>query len=1540
MMRASAFLCLGFGLICSAADLSILVKTNSADGLGKGWGYPGLVRTVTLATAPADTTDGDGAIRIAATTLVRKGSHYTSFWLDLAQPVDLREKRVLFDAKSSCPATKALYVRFYNEGEKEPAWSFHSWNGQLKAEWRTFALQEALCMDGLAWEAKVVAERKASKIARIEFIIGTRDTEVEMDGFVDNLRVGPRLGTLADLDTFKTILPTTPLVVDGKPVAIVLHPATDAGAAAAQAVVAAVRERTGVALAARSATVADREFAQPAILLGDVFSNPAMLLLYARRLTPVDAVCPGPGGALLHTVYDPFGKGANALVLGAGDDAGLAQAASEFAKLVAAQAKGASLAMPRVFSQFYSAEFLKRHPYADDAENPKRLAQGLATGQRTLDRGKHCSIAADLASVAQRYQFTGHAVEAKLYVALWDLYAKSAVSDPRKFGGAWGFDSDFRSKEVVPGWDLIEEDPSLTDEERLRTVKHLGRWLAEAVVSSCAGAANSSHVPHNHQTFPALGTLYAGLYFSQGYELSEGPFWLGVADAIFQRQATYFKPYEDCNGYQWLTNGHLFSYALSRPDFTVFENGNGRKIIDFLIGNMDNLAIQVPYGDTGSWQCWTSELICLEAYAFATGDPDAGWAANLKRQTRSIRPGPLKFARLADDAPAPTRFNGVKVWPLEPAFYETHGASERPPLAACFDKISFRESVDPEAAYMLLDGLGNGGHKHYDANSIPRITQYDRIWLADNDYYKSPIKFHNSLMVFKDGQSSAMPPYTELLGSGETPRYGYSSTRVSDYSGVDWERVIIWLKPTQSFVVLDRLTAREADEYQFRLLWHGVGEAALDAGGLALTQKGPGMRIQLAPGPELSLLNDTELGANWRGYPHADPVVRSMTGIATVRLGEGESYLFATVLHGAPDGPPPAWDLRFPAGTDGLLLSSPEGSLAIGLGPARIPVEGGLFVTDAQVLVADGGLSLLGATQATHEGDILHQSAEPACVELDNADTNNAMDELTARAPTPNLKSGGDAPNLTPLWQVAPQPKEILLTGNSGTVGALATKPKLAVDPEPAKENVFSAKGANRIAALLDGTWAATDSSVMFEPDQKVTLTVRFEGAVEVNRVAWKQWWAATSSKKTAYKLQNAEVFLSSDDFQQDRRAFGSLRDPGPHPDWGDPLDYALTGKGSGTSIRLELTPQPGTAIYLAELHVFGEGKGKLSAASYDVSRLGLAQLGPDQQAILVGTRQGDVLCLDPETGAVLRSKRFAGAVNDLTAADLDLDGSDEIIVGRRDYWLTVLGSDLAERWSRELKYYRKPPAVNVVRTGDLDGDGKPEVICGGDNWRFYAFSGTGDELWNYESVHPSRSGAVADLDGDGKAEVICGTHYYWASVLNGEGLQQWRARFGPICRDVAVGSFDGNKTRGVVFGAGDGCLHYYDHKGTLRLKYNTGDEVVTVAAADLDGDGIDEFAGGSLNHNVYAFNAKGERLWRADLGAPLVRLLPLVSDTGPRLVAATHSGGVVVLDPAGRIVGRSDLGVAVVDLLVLGADIVAAGADGRLHRLQLPREN
>ena len=1191
----------------------------------------------------------------------------------------------------------------------------------------------------------------------------------DFGGTSNTIRTAPALATI---DALAAAAPNTTelgLVDHGRASAIIVCPDTSRGRAAAETIAETVLDRTGVPLEIAPGTKAQALVERPAILLGNIDNNPALVLLYARYLTPADSVCPGPGGALVHTVCNPFGRGGNVIVAAASSDEGLARAAEMVARAIRQQPKGRSLILPRLFDRQYGPSFLKRFSWAGEDAAPDRLEEGIREGRQALERGKHTSVAGVLASVAERYRLTGQSVEAKLFVKLWDLYAKSAKSDPRKFGGPWGFDSDFPSSQVVSGWDVIEHDPALTDAERLRTTKNMGRWLKEAVIPKCAGAARSERVLFNHQTFPGLGALYAGLYFSQQYHTVEGRQWLQIADAMFRRQMTCFKPHEDCNGYQWLTNGHVMQYSLARPDRALFENGNGAKIIDYCIGTMDNLGYQVPYGDTGPWDCWNSEMICLDMFAFATGSAEARWAANRKREIKQTVGTHAYYQQALGKCPS--RFNGVKVWPLEPRYYSTHTAAARPPLSRCFDKISFREAMEPRSAYLLLDGLSNGGHKHLDGNSLPRLTWFNRIWLADNDYYKSAVKFHNSVTVLRDGQAAPIPPYVELSGAGETENIGYSTTRVADYAGADWSRTIVWLKKQQAFVVLDKLTALAEDEYQFRALWHGVGTATCDDHGMLLTQKGPSLRIDVGPGPDLRLEPDPDLGANWKGYPHADPVVRSLQAIATVRLKRGESHLFASVLHGREKGTAGPWKIAFLKEAEGIRLTTPQGTIGVVLRAGRsghLPPE---VATDAKCVVAfDRTAALLGATFAEIAGQSVFHAKESRCIERQIPALSDWIAAAPVRSPVVHAGRAFHAPAHRFAWCRQP----------------------------------------------------LADRSPNRSPARKADFFVRL------------------------------------------------------------------------TNASLRSANRPDTILGI--------------------------------------TRAGKVVALSPD-GSVQWTVDTGTQLNDLAAADLTGDGKDEIILARQDYKVQVLDNHGKPIWTRELTYYRRPPHVNLVRTGDIDGDGVPEVIAGGENWRFYAYRADGTELWNYESVHPSRSGAVVDLDGDGKAEVICGTHYYWATALNSDGTARWKYRFGPICHDIATGRFKPDRTRGAAFGGGDGNVHVVDSHGKRLFTYATGDDVEHVVVGDLDGDGIDEILAGSLNNNLYCFDATGKRRWRLDLDSPISALATAANATRTTVVAGTTRGRLVTIGGNGTVQAISELGSPVRAILVRDGQSVIATADGRLRK-------
>lgn len=149
-----------------------------------------------------------------------------------------------------------------------------------------------------------------------------------------------------------------------------------------------------------------------------------------------------------------------------------------------------------------------------------------------------------------------------------------------------------------------------------------------------------------------------------------------------------------------------------------------------------------------------------------------------------------------------------------------------------------------------------------------------------------------------------------------------------------------------------------------------------------------------------------------------------------------------------------------------------------------------------------------------------------------------------------------------------------------------------------------------------------------------------------------------------------------------------------------------------------------------------------------------------------------------------------------LTAADLDGDGSQEIIYGgfygtnqgdRADVRaFTINGGELLEH-SRPFENLKIPLRVNALDAGDLDGDGHPDIAIAGrtqesEDREFSAIAwwsnGTVSHLV-FDNDNPSRLRTIliSDLDGDGRTELISGGRLelgdLWLADLRRWSLEQ-----------------------------------------------------------------------------------------------------------------------------------------------------------------------
>ncbi len=879
------------------------------------------------------TVDPDSGVMKVSAKAVRgsrpQSQHRVSMLL--SAPLDLRGRALIFDMRSGDLADFCR-VFLYNRGKPKAVWAFHSDADELKPEWDSVVLQRNFS-DRLNWHRIWSSDEAPSQVDRIDFVYGI--SSPRMDGQLTlelrQFRVGNETKYIGNsLKKAVKLDSSSRLVAPGSPAPVVLHPDSDAGRTAARTIVDAVRRSCGVELESRPGVRADGLLAVPAIMLGNVWSNPAFTLLYGRRLVIFDGVFPGAGHYVVTTLKEPVRRGVDVLAVGASDDAGLLRAAEAAAAMLAEHGGKGTLVTPQLFR-------------ADFGSDQEKMAQkvsfddGMKYAREVLASGRHMSLAKVLAEIGDRYHATHDSSDARLFAAVAKMYAESAAHpDPRRYGGPWGQDSDFAALGAISAFDLIEHDPALTDQDRLDVTLMFNRWVFEAVRSKAE--TQSFLVAHNHGTHGALGSVMAGLYFSKYYpEYPDGEILLRAGDRIFAIQNVAGKVHDDCNSYQWLTWEHVMRYAALRPDDTVLRNGVARAMADMLITTMDNDRYQTPFGDTGLWTCYRGECAPIAAAACLTRDPVFEWAADEKyrrwrdenRLWGSVRLG--NFSRGdVPETPAPAGYDGVHVLPLAPEFYRTEPPADGVPAAPkCFDKLSFRGSFDRGAFYMLTDGVNVGGHGHADAMSVERLMLHGRQWLGDNHYYQGAAQFHNTFTAVFDGLWTPYGPYAELTGYGADPELAAASMKMPG-ADFDWIRHLVWLRKSDSLAVLDVILPHRDGQAVLRQKWHCVGSPSADGASVELSQQGaPRMRLECNAGLSPLVTPEPDLAANWQEYPYAPGQVHAVEISRPAELRRGEPQGICTLWHGSSGGSAPAIAL------DGLQ----GGGVAFTLGGRRIAVQ-------------------------------------------------------------------------------------------------------------------------------------------------------------------------------------------------------------------------------------------------------------------------------------------------------------------------------------------------------------------------------------------------------------------------------------------------------------------------------------------------------------------------------------------------------------------------------------------------------------------------
>ena len=1172
-------------------------------------------------------------------------------------------------------------------------------------------------------------------------------------------------------------------------------------------------------------------------MLGSIADNPAMLALYARNWCCADSFYPGKGKYILSSLPEAFHPGQDIIVLDASDSSGLLAGTERLCKELAKNE-------PILPFLFVSSE-------AIPPNSPNEFNEGISQAKAKLAAGVHTSLGGELANIGKRYLKYRRSVDAHLFVEVARIYHADAISNPNKLGGPWGFDSDFRSFEAINAWDVIEHDPSLSDKDREDVLRMLACWLRDAMASEAMNGLGEQGVLHNHTTFATLGTLAGWLYFGKYYpNLREITLWEQIIKHNFGRQSDSFKVRDDCNGYAWLTWKHIALHALVTKDDAFFRSPILPHVIHSYIATIDNLGYTSPFGDTGNWN-WNSGGDFMRMVYAATRNPQAAFILayrNSRKIDAYLQNGFfISLPETIGKASSPS----VDILPLDRKFHSTFSSAGSPFPENGFDKCAFRDAFGINDFYLLADGINVGGHGHEDANSILRYSQYGRLWLADNDYFRKARKFHNTLMVLQNGESVKLNDYS-LLTAKSTESWG-------NYAVMDngpWQRIIIRFRQADGWALIDRVKATQSGRIRLTQRWNVIGEPNQTPEGIVFSQKGAKVRLCGDVMYPIVIKDDTELGQNWGGYPFAAPVVRVTDQILEGEAKQGSWFIL-----------PCLWSS---AETASFITRTPENTVLCRIGSHAWEIR----------FDGDGKPDVI-PTAPNSPAFSQHRAIEKAVTDEKNASA--ILSEHQA--------SGGDL-----FFYNAPENKKQFRLSFSGT--------------QATGDNILASVAANDVKAMNDGSWSGAGDSVMYNPEQKASWKLEFDNKLPVSAVKLMTWWG-TSSKGTTYNVDSFDVFADGN-----KVAHFSTADQS-YPNFGAPEELLCRFDTiHAKSIMVTAVPKPGSALYTCELLIGTKADADLrSIGTYTAMAAG-------SNGVLTGTDGGILECLDFK-GARKWHRKLPGRIGALCIPDNN-DG--RIYAGCSDM-LLILDKNGQEIARRKFPANRSNSGeVNVIKAADLNGDGTLEIIVGCSNWNAYALDAAGVQLWQFEVVHPCLALQTGDIDGDGKPEVMCGTKWNWMTVLKPSGSALWRVTFGPGCRAFALGKRN-NRCVYLAASAENGCVAFFSPQGKKVRDFDTGDEVRCLLPAE-DG----KIWMGSLNSYLYRLDETATIPEMKQFEGGITVIFPLKEG---KIAVGTANGLLYQISNDFRILQKDRLNAAVTHGIFAGGSLWVTLANGKLIQIK-----
>ncbi|MCX6910283.1 MAG: hypothetical protein NTY01_19870, partial [Verrucomicrobia bacterium] len=620
---------------------------------------------------------------------------------------------------------------------------------------------------------------------------------------------------------------TTHIVRNGKPAISIVAPASGIYKAQAVRLQAAIEELAGckVPIVHDDSPEAAVPIKGSLIVLGNRSTNATINELYNRYFLLTDLRYPRPEGFEVRTIHNPFGGGHNVILIGGSDAKGVDKATDALVATLRRSNASRSTSL--------SIGWLMEIKLGSGITVPRNVREmetwEASFGYRSVGYFGWNSISKRMAA----YYMSGDAFHAReaLRLAFPDKQAFKEITeidgemienkdDP--LAGAYHYASHM----MILFWDLIEESPVFSDEERLKVANAFARQLKHRKDEGVYPLTRSpSAVGSRHGQWSAIALYCLGRYFHRDYP---EPVWAQcVRGAQF-----HFAPLHEhawINGESdnllWYCTGiaPAFTYMVLSGDREPMRNGVAATL---LRGQELLLSGRVP-----DWALNSAALDYLHKVACLT--QDGRWLTYRDRTGINTSVFRLGQSFWPDDKLKPAQPTDlVGKWTVnhlpKPHWLARNNGF---PLEESFQNASFRSATDASGDFILIDGFNGASRNPYHTFALLELRLAGQTILQG--YLNQVLTKADGMVEPRVAMDGALR-HADVIGQtavcvGEVPKAAFCN----------WRRTLAQRTGRYALVVDDLTFRSDSENMEVQFKWENPQRPfRFDAKQNALRQRG------------------------------------------------------------------------------------------------------------------------------------------------------------------------------------------------------------------------------------------------------------------------------------------------------------------------------------------------------------------------------------------------------------------------------------------------------------------------------------------------------------------------------------------------------------------------------------------------------------------------------------------------------------------------------------------------------------------------------